>query len=65
MPELSEQIQLTFEHRELLLKYGYPFERLETSLRRGPRSQATRRVRMSRGELARLIGELSRSYNHD
>ncbi len=37
MAELSEQIQLTFEHRELLLKYGYPFERLEASLRRWPR----------------------------
>lgn len=65
MPELSEQIQLTFEHRELLLKYGYPFERLEASLRRWPRGQAIRRVRMICGELERLIGELSRSYNHD
>ena len=65
MADLSEQIQLTFEHRELLLKYGYPFERLEASLRRWPKGQATRRVRMTRGELERLLGELSRSYNHD
>jgi hypothetical protein len=65
MSDLSEQIQLTIEHRELLLKYGYPFDRLEASLRRWPRDQAIRRVRMSRGELERLIGELSRSYNHD
>lgn len=65
MSELSEQIELTFEHRALLLKYGYPFDRLEASLRRWPRGQALRRVRMSRGELQRLIGELSRSYNHD
>ncbi len=64
-PELSEQIQLTFEHRELLLKYGYPFDRLEALLRRWPKRQAIRRVRMSRGELERLIGDLSRSYNHD
>jgi len=64
MSELSEAIELTLEHRELLLKYGYPFERLETSLRRWPKGQAIRRVRMSRFELECLIGELSRSYNH-
>jgi len=63
--ELSEQIQLTLEHRELLLKYGYPFDRLEASLRRWPKGQSIRRVRMSRCELERLIGDLSRSYNHD
>jgi len=63
--DLSEQIQLTLEHRELLLQYGYPFDRLEASLRRWPKGQAIRRVRMSLGELQRLIGELSRSYNHD
>jgi len=63
--ELSDKIQLTLEHRELLFKYGYPFDRLEASLRRWPEGQAIRRVRMSRGELERLIGDLSRSYNHD
>jgi len=63
-PDLSEHIQLTLEHRELLLKYGYPFDRLDASLRRWPKGQAIRRVRMSRGELERLIGDLSRSYNH-
>ena len=34
MGELTETIELTYEHRELLLKYGYPFERLEASPRR-------------------------------
>ena len=65
MSDLTEQIQLTIEHRNLVLKYGYPFERLEASLRRWPKGQAIRRVRMSRFELQQLIGELSRSYNHD
>lgn len=65
MGELTETIELTSEHRELLLKYGYPFERLEASLRRWPKGQAIRRVRMSRFELRCLIGELSRSYNHE
>ena len=64
MAELTEQIQLTLEYRELILKFGYPFERLRASLRRWPKGQAIRRVRMSRGELERLIGDLSRSYNH-
>lgn len=64
MGELTETIELTLEHRDLLLKYGYPFERLEASLRRWPKGQAIRRVRMSRFELTYLIGELSRSYNH-
>jgi len=65
MADLTERIELTIEQRELLLKYGYPFERLESSLRRWPRTQAIRRVQMSRFELQQLIGELSRSYNHD
>ena len=64
MSDLTEQIQLTIEQRDLLLKYGYPFERLEASLRRWPKDQVIRRVRMSSMELRQLIGELSRSYNH-
>lgn len=64
MGELTETIELSFSHRELILKYGYPFDRLESSLRRWPRGQAIRRVRMSRFELQCLLGELSRSYNH-
>lgn len=45
MGELTETRELTFEHREMLLKYGYPFARLEASLVRWPEGQATRRVR--------------------
>ncbi len=65
MAKLTERIQLTIEYRDLILKYGYPFERLEASLRRWPKGQMIRRVRMSRFELNQLIGELSRSYNHE
>jgi len=65
MSNLTEQIQLTFEHRELLLKYAFPSTRLLGSLRRWPKGQPIRRVWMSRAELQRQIGELSRSYNHD
>lgn len=65
MAELSERIQLTLEHRELLLKYAFPSTRLLGSLGRWPKNQAIRRVWMSHYELECLIGELSRSFNHE
>ncbi len=65
MADLTERIELTIEQRDLLLKYGYPFDRLEASLRRWPKTQAIRRIQMSHFELQQLLGELSRSYNHD
>jgi hypothetical protein len=65
MSALTEKIQLTLEHRDLILKYGYPFDRLAKSLRRWPDGQLIRRISMSRYELEMLIGELSRSFNHD
>ncbi len=64
MAELSERIQLSLEHRELLLKYAIPSTRRLGSLGRWPKSQTIRRVWMSRYELECLIGELSRSFNH-
>ncbi len=33
MADLTERIQLTIEHRDLILKYGYVSGRLEASLR--------------------------------
>ena len=65
MAELTERIQLTIEHRDLILKYGYVSGRLEASLRRWPKGQAIRRVGMTRVELHLLIGDLSYSFNHD
>jgi hypothetical protein len=61
MSELTERIQLTREHRDLILKYGYVSGRLEASLRRWPRDQEIRRVGMTRVELHWLIGDLSHS----
>lgn len=63
MSDLTERIQLTYIHRDLILKYGYPFERLKAALLRWPKGQVFRRIRMSRFELDHLIGELSRSFN--
>jgi hypothetical protein len=58
---LTERIQLTREHRDLILKYGYVSGRLEASLRRWPKDQLIRRVGMTRVELHLLIGDLSHS----
>ena len=64
MSDLTERIQLTPEERELILKYGYPFDRLAKSLRRHVSSEAIKTISMSAYELEMLIGELSRSFNH-
>ncbi len=64
MGDLTEKIQLTLAERELILKYGYPFDRLEKALRRHSGSEAIKRTAMSAYELQLLIGELSRSINH-
>lgn len=61
---LTERIQLTPEERELILRYGYPFDRLARALRRHSSSEAIRTISMSSFELDMLIGELSRSFNH-
>ena len=64
MSDLTERIQLMPEERELILKYGYPFDRLAKSLRRHVSSEAIKTISMSAYELEMLIGELSRSFNH-
>lgn len=64
MSGLTERIQLTPHERELILKYGYPFDRLEKALRRWSNSEAIKTISMSESELSMLIGELSRSFNH-
>jgi len=63
MAELKHRIELTMEHRDLILQYGYVSGRLEAALRRWPMGQAIRRVGMTGAELHLLIGDLSYSYN--
>ena len=58
------KVQLLPEERALILKYGYPFDRLAKALRRWSGSDAIKRISMSDYELEMLIGELSRSINH-
>ncbi|MEZ6128940.1 MAG: hypothetical protein R3C59_09675 [Planctomycetaceae bacterium] len=59
MAELTERIQLTRAHRDLILKLCYVSGRLEASLRRWPKDQMIRRVWMDRVALHWLIGDLS------
>lgn len=61
MSDLTERIQLTSEHRDLILKYGYVSGRLEKSLKRWPKGQVIRRVWMDRVELQWLIADLNHS----
>lgn len=65
MAEIKHRVELTIEHRDLMLKYGYVSGRLEAELRHWPDSQAIRRVGMTGADLHLLIGDLSYSYNHD
>ncbi len=58
MSDLSERIQLTREHRDLILKHGYVSGRLKAALRRWPDTQLIRRVGMTQVELHWLIGDL-------
>jgi len=59
----SIDLQLTPTERSLLLRYGYPFARIEQALKARSASKAIEIVPMDRFELERLIGDLSRSIN--
>ena len=56
-------VQLTPTERSLLLRYGYPFARIERALKACSASKAIEIVPMDRFELERLIGDLSCSIN--
>ena len=57
-------IQLTPEERSLLLRHGYPFERIEQALKACESSRDIEIVPMDCLELDRLIGDVCRSVNH-
>ena len=57
-------IQLTPEERTLLLRYGYPFQRIEQALKACESSREIEIVPMDRFELGQLIGDVCRSINH-
>jgi hypothetical protein len=57
-------IQLTRKERTLLLRYGYPFARIEQALKSCESSRDIEIIPMDRFELELLIGDVSRSINH-
>jgi len=58
------QIQLTPEERSLLLRHGYPFERIARALKACEASPDIEIVPMGYFEFERLIGDVCRSINH-
>jgi hypothetical protein len=57
-------IQLTRKERTLLLRYGYPFARIEQALKSCESSRDIEIIPMDRFELELLIGDVCRSINH-
>lgn len=64
MKRKTIEIQLTPEERSLLLRYGYPFERIEQALKACEASHDIEIVPMDCFEFERLIGDVCRSINH-
>ena len=56
-------LELTPTERSLLLRYGYPFARIEGALKACAASKIIETVPMDRFELERLIGDLSCTIN--
>ena len=61
---LTERIQLTPDERELILRHGYPFDRLSRALRRHSSSAAIRTISTDEHEPDIPISEPSRPFNH-
>jgi hypothetical protein len=58
------EVELSPEDRSLILRYGYPFERIATALKALEGKVTVEIVALDRFELERLIGDLSYSTNH-
>ena len=57
------EMQLTPEERSLILRHGYPFEKIEQALKACESSRDIEIIAMDLFELERLIGDLSISIN--
>ena len=57
------EVPLTAEERELILQYGYPFDRIKAALKSCNKSREVEIVRLDAFELEQLIGDLSISIN--
>ena len=63
MERETVDMQLTPEERSLLLRYGYPFDRIKKALKACESSDDIEIVPMDSFELERLIGDVSMSIN--
>ena len=57
-------VQLTPEERALVVRYGYPFDRIKQALKACENSNEIELIPLDVFELERLIGDLCRSINH-
>ena len=64
MKRKTIRMQLTPEERSLLLRYGYPFERIAQALKACQASPDIEILPMDCFEFERLIGDVCRSINH-
>jgi hypothetical protein len=64
MAEKTIKIQLLPDERRIILRHGYPFERLARALNRFTNNEAIKTIGITEYELEMLIGELSRTFNH-
>jgi len=65
MASKNIKIQLTADERRLILRHGYPFDRLQKALNAVAASDAIKTISISDFDLDMLIGELSRTFNHN
>jgi len=63
MPRDAIEMTLTAKKRSLLLRYGYPFEQIESALQACSKSTDIEIVPMDFFELEQLIGNLCYSIN--
>ena len=57
------EVELSLQERALILRYGYPFDRIKQALDACQKSRFIELVPLDKFELERLIGDLSKSVN--
>lgn len=57
------EVELSARERQLILQYGYPFDRIKAAVRKCLDSQDYEVLDLDQFELERLVGDLSYSIN--
>ena len=65
MANRTIDIELTPKERALILRYGYPFDRIKKALVAVASSKEVETVSLDAYEVDLLIGDLCRSINHE